>query len=471
VTFLPFIHFRALALAGCLVSLTPGPARAAAVPTPPPLDWRVAENRVSAQIDGWPVEKLLETIAARTRWQVFVDPAADHVVNAKFRDLPPGEALRRLLGGLNFALVPDTNSVPKLYVFRNSRQAATVRIAVPAGDDSGSRRLVDELIVTLKPGATESIEELARRLGAKVIGRSDELRAYRLKFENEAAADAARSELADGDVARADYNYVIDRPESAEALLAGGGLGLGLKPKTLSPGEGVIVAVVDTAIQGEAVGIKDFLLPAVSVAGAATPPADQLAHGTSMAATLLRGLAQVAGGETGGTSVRLLPVDVYGNNEAATTYEVALGLQAAINGGASIVNLSLGGEDPSPFIQQLIRAGRDRGVVFLAAAGNEPVTDPTFPAAYPEVVAVTALNRRGEVAAYANHGTFVDIGAPGTSTIAFWGQPYLIVGTSPATAYASAMAASYAASSGKRGAELEAELRRTLSVSSAAPRP
>lgn len=465
------VRLLAVGLTACLALPARPAASGASGPAAPELDWRVAENRVSARIDGWPLERLLEAVAAQTRWQVFVDPGADHAVRAKFRDLAPGEALRRLLGDLSFAVVRTTNAPPKLYVFRDSRQAATLRILAPAGSHGGSHRLVDELIVTLKPGATESIDDLARRLGARVIGRSDELGAYRLKFENEAAADAARRELADGSVARADFNYLVDRPDSAEAQLAGVGPALGLKPRTLSPGEGVVVAVVDTAVQGEAAGIKDFLLPAVSVAGDATTPADQLAHGTSMAATLLRALAQASNGEAGGTSVRVLPIDIYGNQEAATSYEVALGIQAAINGGADIVNLSLGGDDPNPFIQQLIRAGRDRGVVFLAAAGNEPVADPTFPAAYPEVVAVTALNRRGDVAAYANHGTFVDVGAPGTSYIAFWGQPYLVVGTSPATAYASAMAASQAATSGKRGAELEAELRRSLGLNSSALGP
>jgi hypothetical protein len=55
--------------------------------------------------------------------------------------------------------------------------------------------------------------------------------------------------------------------------------------------------------------------------------------------------------------------------------------------------------------------------------------------------------------------------------VSFWGQPYVVVGTSPATANASALAASIAAASAKRGVELEAEIRRALAVDPAALAP
>lgn len=455
----------ALALAA-FAGLAAAPPKA---PAAPALDWRAAEGRVSAQIDGWSLDRLLETVARATRWQIWLDPAAEHVVNAKFRDLPVGAALRRLLGPLNYALVPDPAGPARLYVFRDARQAATLRIAVPADEAPATHRLDHELIVTLPANHPEGIEELARRLGAQILGRAEDLRAYRLKFESPAAAEAARRALEESGV-RVDFNYLVERPEAAEVPLLGAGLGLSLKPKPLAGVNGVVVAVVDTAVQGRAAGIEDFLLPAVNVAGPAQWPEDQLAHGTSMTATLLHGLAALEPGAEG-TAVRVLPVDVYGAREATTSFEIALGIQAAIHQGAAIVNLSLGGADPTPFVHRLIQAGRERGVVFLAAAGNAPVTDPTYPAAYPEVLAVTALNRRGEIAAYANRGDFVDVAAPGASVVVFRAQPYLVVGTSPATANASALAAHLAATTGLRGAELEAAVRARLALDAAAGRP
>src|SRR5205823_11766232 len=116
-----------------------------------------------------------------------------HIVSAKFKDLPPGEALRLLLGDLNFALVPETNASPRLFVFRTSRQNATQLVTVPKAGGRG-KIIANELVLRLKPGA--NIDEVARSLGAKVIGRIPGMNAYRLQFENADAASAARDQLA-----------------------------------------------------------------------------------------------------------------------------------------------------------------------------------------------------------------------------------------------------------------------------------
>ena len=109
--------------------------------------------------------------------------------------------------------MPETNASPKLFVFRTTMENATqsVRPANPATSAAKGKIIPNELIVRLKPGA--KIDELAKLLGAKVIGRIDSLNAYRLQFEDQAAADAARQQLATNpDVASVDSNYSIDRP-------------------------------------------------------------------------------------------------------------------------------------------------------------------------------------------------------------------------------------------------------------------
>src|ERR1051326_4166644 len=77
------------------------PARAADA-----LVWRAAESRVDAQVEAWPLERVLQTITAATGWQVYVEPGTEHAVTARFTDLKPADALLRLLGELNFALLP-----------------------------------------------------------------------------------------------------------------------------------------------------------------------------------------------------------------------------------------------------------------------------------------------------------------------------------------------------------------------------
>jgi hypothetical protein len=429
------------------------------------LVWRQKENSVDAQIEGWPLTRLLERVAAKTRWQVLLEPDTQYTVSAKFTGLKTSDALRRLLGGLNFMLVPAASGPTRLYIYRTSMGAATELVAAPAertGPEGESSAIPNELIVTLKADARESIDDLAKRLGAKVVGRADELHAYRLRFQDEAATRGACEALGtEPDVSAVDANYEVTRPDRPEALGGGPLPPFTLRPKATVDANRVVVGLIDTALQTQGTVLKDFLLPAVSVAGAAEVPPNQPTHGTSMAETLLYRLS-LAPDSASGTPVRILPVDVYGAGESTTTFEIARGIYAAINGGASIINLSLGGEADSRFVHEVIKSGHDQGVMFLAASGNEPVTTATYPAAYPEVTAVTATSRNGGLASYANRGDFVSAAAPGTSVIPFNDRPYVVVGTSVSTANASGVAAALMAATHKTGADLEALVRQTL---------
>jgi subtilisin family serine protease len=93
--------------------------------------------------------------------------------------------------------------------------------------------------------------------------------------------------------------------------------------------------------------------------------------------------------------------------------------------------------------------------LFLAAAGNEPTGHPVYPAAQPEVIGVTALNRSGRsVANYANSGNFVEAAAPGAGVTVFNNQTFYGTGTSFSTAYVAGVAAGIASAKGLPMAEV-----------------
>lgn len=429
--------------------------------------WHADRQQMDAQVESRPLGQVLEDLASATRWQVYVEPDLEVPVSARFKGLPSGEALRLLLGELNFALLPQADGPAKLLVFQKSLHHAT-RLVRPRDRQppaSTAEPIPDELIVRLKDGAATSIEALAEKLGATVVGKLDALDAYRLKFKDEAAANAAREALAnDPNVAGVGHNYLANRQPPLDPLAAGGGLPPALKPTVRPDGSRIVVGVIDTAVQPASTGLADFLLPAISVAGDAAPPADLPTHGTAMAETLFSGLARSSA--QGTTPVRLLPVDVYGNSETTTTFDIARGIYLAIESGATIINLSLGSEGQSDLLHAVIQSARAQGVLFLAAAGNEPSGVPHYPAAYPEVIAVTAGDRQGNLVPYANRGDFVDVVGPATSIIQFNDARFLVTGTSAATAYVSGMAAALKAEAGKSPEEIEALLRANL-----APKP
>jgi len=404
------------------------------------LVWQTASDNVSADIQGEALWPLLTDIAHQTGWHIFVEPGIDVRTDVKFSNLPTGAALRKLLGDLNFAFVPKTNEADHLYVFATTIRAATQRVNVATTNKAAAQKHVaNELIVKVKPGT--DIDALAKLLGAKVIGRDDKLGIYRLQFDDAAATDAALAQLkTNANVEAVDYNYIFDAPPAPQAIA---NAPVGPPPlKFDAPTDGdpcnPIIGLVDTQVQTLGNGLDQFLMKPISVVGDVAPVTGTITHGSAMAGTIAYALAQSSGGHT---SARILPVNVYQSGESTTTYILLQGVVTAVNHGATVINISAGGTSDSPVFDSVIQQYIAQGIIFFASAGNTPVNTPTFPAAIPGVNAVTALGAPGQLASYANYGSFVELALPGTSFVYLGSQAYVVQGTSPAAAYASGIAA------------------------------
>jgi hypothetical protein len=165
----------------------------------------------------------------------------------------------------------------------------------------------------------------------------------------------------------------------------------------------------------------------------------------------------------GRTSVQILPVDVYGSKPNTTTFDVAAGMVAAANGGANILNLSLGSEGDSPFLKDLIQELNKRNVIIFAAKGNTPTTAAVYPAAYSGVTAVTATER-GQVVPWANRSDVPAVGAPAGSVVYYQNRPWYNVGTSVSTAFVSGLAGGYMDANGATTTAAQNHIRSTLAV-------
>ncbi|PAV25068.1 hypothetical protein CF392_12855 [Tamilnaduibacter salinus] len=113
----------------------------------------------------------------------------------------------------------------------------------------------------------------------------------------------------------------------------------------------------------------------------------------------------------------LMPIRVLGTDEQGSTSD----LIAAIDDLASlspsqrphVINLSLGGVGNSDTLRSAINRGVERGILFVAAAGNQSASEPVFPAAFDNVIAVGAVDAGGRRAGYSNFGEWLDLVAPG----------------------------------------------------------
>ncbi len=236
-----------------------------------------------------------------------------------------------------------------------------------------------------------------------------------------ALQDAVRS-AATGDPAQ----YVVGKLHLAEA-------------HAFADGGHALVAVIDSAIDAMHPELQDVVAGRFDAIGG-TPLPHQ--HGTAMASAI------AAHGRLLGVApaTHILAVRAFdGNNASAqsTTTRVLDSLQWVANSGARVVNMSFAGP-ADPKLHEMIASVRQKGLVPVAAAGNDgPQAPPDYPAAYPEVIAVTATDADDKLLSVANHGSYVSVAAPGVDIFVATpnGRYGFTTGTSVATAHVSGLAA------------------------------
>ncbi len=175
----------------------------------------------------------------------------------------------------------------------------------------------------------------------------------------------------------------------------------------------VIIAVIDTGVaaHGE---LNGRIAPGWDFVNSDDNPTDDQGHGTHVA-----GIAAARGNNNEGMAglawgARVAPYKVLDSNGSGYDSDVAAALIRALQDGAKIMNLSLGGPDASPMLTSAVNQVLQGGGVVIAAAGNEsgPVG---YPAAIPGVIAVSATTSSDGFASYSNFGPEVIVAAPGSS--------------------------------------------------------
>ncbi len=206
-------------------------------------------------------------------------------------------------------------------------------------------------------------------------------------------------------------------------------------------GTNVRVAVIDTGI--------DQNHPDLNVYGGYdfvnndNNPYDDHGHGTHVAGTIAALDNDLTGSLVGvAPCVRLYAVKVLSASGSGTSSAIAAGLEWAADNGMHIASLSLGSSSPSSVIQQAGQYAASRGVLLVAASGNDngPVG---YPAAFSEFMAVGATDSSDRRASFSNYGSQLEIAAPGVSIRSTYpGNTYRsLSGTSMATPHVSAVAA------------------------------
>lgn len=233
-----------------------------------------------------------------------------------------------------------------------------------------------------------------------------------------AAAVVAGSALAPGSALARGRQATDPRLDSQYALTA-----LRLPAAwTRTQGAGVVIAVVDTGVDQEHPDLVDHLLPGTDLVDGDDDPDDPNGHGTHVA-----GLAAAVGGNDEGITgaapeAELLPVRALRTDGSGSARTIADGVDWAVAHGARVVNLSLGGGGLAPALftngplNRAVRNAAARGVVVVAAAGNEAVTETAYRPGVP-VVVVNATDADGAPAPFSTFGDASAVAAPGVDVL------------------------------------------------------
>ncbi len=295
--------------------------------------------------------------------------------------------------------------------------------------------LQNERLVTFQTeDAYQNALKNLKRSGFKNLGQLDRLRTLRIGYNR-------LSDLEDwlDDDAEISYNYYASIPTipDVEAQPNAVGFGasalsfIGINSDNESWGKDVTVAVLDTG-NTEHLTLGETL-PQINIASI-PEGAEQHGHGTPVTSIIagqddrLRGVAPDS---------TILPIRVADENGISNSFYIAEGILSALEQGAQVINISIGGEGNSILVQEAVELATSHGIAIVASAGNDGLPYAYYPAAYDGVISVGAVDARGIHLNFSNQSETLDFSAPGLAVNAAWPGDRVIEfsGTSASTPF------------------------------------
>lgn len=314
--------------------------------------------------------------------------------------------------------------------------------------------------------ALRAFLERAGKNGLTVLGRFDALATARIGYGQLEQLRAAVHES--GAEVEVEANFVARIPNilQHEDRPAGGGTAafsgegflqaVGALGDRTAWGQGVTVAVVDSGVEHH----PTFAAGQITHVDLVNDGQVFHGHGTAMA-SLIAGQDGQAPGLA--PAAHILDVRVADAQGVSDSFTLAQGIAQAAEGGAQIINISLGSYGDSAAVRDAITYAQSKGAVILAAAGNDAAGNQLgFPAAVTSVISVGGVDANLAQAYFSNSGAGLDVVAPAVGILSAYGKTYLIIGdgTSQATAIVSGVLAQALARGATTSADAAAWLAR-----------
>ena len=287
-------------------------------------------------------------------------------------------------------------------------------------DDNWLKGLSDILLTVRDPDYLWDAENLSMN-GFEVTDRLDRIGTMRIKVHDpDAFARFLRDNADDFELHKNIRLKIPSVPEQRilemEKSFAGTSMHwLGTKEDRWNSGTGIKVAVLDTGIDGNHESLSGLNFSEVSLVGEDSKTGT--GHGT--------GIASIIAGQTEeflglAPASEILSVKVLGKDGEGDSFTIAQGIMLAVDQGADIINLSLGGGSSSVAIDNAIQYAKSRDVLLVSAVGNDGFNVVAYPARHQDVIAVSSVDANSRVSTFANFGPEVDLAAPGVGIFTAW---------------------------------------------------
>ncbi|MDO8673691.1 MAG: S8 family peptidase [Dehalococcoidia bacterium] len=213
-------------------------------------------------------------------------------------------------------------------------------------------------------------------------------------------------------------------------------------------GAGIKVGIVDTGVDLDHADLKANIKGGINTINPRKSYNDDNGHGTHVAGTVAA-ISNTIGVVGGAPAANLYGIKVLGASGSGYLSDVIEGLDWAIQNHMQVINMSLGSASDNSSLHDAVSRVYQAGIIQVVAAGNSsgPVG---YPAAYSEVIAVSAIDINGGFASFSNFGAEVDLTAPGVGIYSTYnnGLYATMSGTSMATPHVTSVAALVLAAKG-----------------------
>ncbi len=307
----------------------------------------------------------------------------------------------------------------------------------------------NRLLVGFKAGTSaDEKKALHELLGGQVIAEIPHVGVQVLRFRDEDALSVVSAYQARESVAFAEPDYLVSifgAPDEIQPTVGGAGvrspgfddtLGILKIPNDpyytqqwhheqidsarawdFSLASGVTVAIVDTGVNCGHSDLSGNCVAGYDFVNNDNDPNDDHGHGTHVAGISAALTDNGIGIAATGWAARVMPMKALDRTGNGSHSAIANSIVWAVDHGADVINMSLGGFFTSSTLSQATVYAINRGVTLVAASGNQNTSNPTYPAAYPNVIGVAATTQADRRASFSNYGSYVDVAAPGVAIL------------------------------------------------------